>query len=151
MKTKLLFFVALCMANLTMQAQKYAVLDFEIGSNIDTEEAENITHLFLTNFHPVQYSEIDRQRVNSALVELGFPATGLDHQQLTKLGRTLEASFIVVGSMSEKSGEYSVDVQAIDISTGTTVATTGDTFKKSKCRKKVKSIASHLARKLKKY
>lgn len=149
MKTKLFFLAALCMAALTVQAQKYAVLEFETGSKIDTEEAENITHLFLTNFHPARYSEIDRQRVNSAISELGFPATGLDHQQLTKLGRTLEASFIVVGSMSEKSGEYSVDVQAIDISTGTTVATAGDTFKKSKCRKKVISIAGKLAGKIK--
>lgn len=149
MRTKLLFIFMFCIAALFVQAQKYAVLDFEIGSKIDTEEAENITHLFLTNFHPVQYCEIDRQRVNSAIGELGFPATGLDHQQLTKLGRILEASFIVVGSMSEKSGEYSVDVQAIDISTGTTVATVGDTFKKSKCRKKVKSIANKLARGIK--
>lgn len=146
MRTKLFFFVVLCMVFFPMQAQKYAVLDFEIGLGIDTEEAENITHLFLTNFHPERYSVIDSQRVNSVINELGFPSTGLDHQQITKLGRTLEASFIVVGSMREKSGEYSFDVQAIDISTGITVAAKGDTFKKSKYRKKVKSIARKLAK-----
>lgn len=149
MKTRLLFFAALCMAALTMQAQKYAVLDFEQGSKIDAEEAEYIFHDFITNFHPVGYCEIDRKQVAGTITELGFPATGLTKQQLTKLGRTLEATFIVVGSMRETSGEYSVDVQAIDISTGTTLATAGNTFKKAKCRNKVGKLAKKLAGKIK--
>ena len=149
MRAKLFFLAVFCMAATAIQAQKYAVLDFETGSQIDTEEAESITHLFLTNFHPAQYCEIDRQRINGVIGELGFPAVGLNHQQITKLGRVLEASFIVVGSIREKSGEYIVDVRAIDISTGTTVATAGDAFKKSKYRKKVKSIANKLAKKIK--
>lgn len=149
MKTKLLLFAALCMAAMGVQAQRYAVLAFEAGADIDAEEAACITHLFLTGFHPEHYCEIDRQQVNGAIDALGLSSVGLDRQQLTRLGRTLEASFLVVGTMCERSGEYSVDVQAVDISTGTTVATAADTFKKSKCRKKVKAIATRLARKIK--
>lgn len=149
MKTRLLLFAALCMAALTMQAQKYVVLDFEKGSKIDAEEAEVIFHNFITNFHPAGYCEIDRNIVAGTISEQGLPTTGLSNQQLTKLGRRLEATFVVVGSMREDLGEYSVDVRAIDISTGTTKATSGDTFKKAKCRKKVRNIAEKLAAKIK--
>lgn len=149
MKTKLFILVALCMAALTMQAQKFAVLDFEQGSKIDAEEAEYIFHDFITNFHPTGYHEIDRRKVNSTITELGFPTTGLTNQQLTKLGRTLEATFIVVGSMRENSGEYSVDVQVVDVSTGTTIANAGNTFKKTKYRNKVSKLAKKLAGEIK--
>lgn len=143
-----LFFIVLCMATMIVQAQKFVVLDFEQGSKIDAEEAECIFHDFITNFHPAKYSEIDRKQASNAISELGFPETGLTNQQLIKLGRKLEATFIVVGSMRENSGEYTVDVQAIDISTGTTIATAGDTFKNAKSRKKVEKIAKKLAGKI---
>lgn len=148
MRKRFFLFAALCIAVLTVQAQKFAVLDFEQGSKIDSEEAECIFHDFITNFHPSGYSEIDRKQVHSTINELALPSAGLSTQQLTKLGRTLEATFIVIGSMRKNGGEYSVDVQAIDISTGTTIATAGDTFKKTKCRQKVRKIAKRLAGKI---
>jgi TolB-like protein len=137
------------MAAMTVQAQKFIVLDFEQGSKIDAEEAEYIFHDFITNFHPTGYHEIDREKVNATISELGFPANGLTNQQLTKLGRTLEATYIVVGSMRENLGEYSVDVQVVDISTGTTIANAGNTFKKTKYRNKVSKLAKKLAGKIK--
>ena len=143
-----MFFAVFCLAALNVCAQKFAVLDLEQGSKIDTEEAECIFHDFVTNFHPTGYTQIDRRQVYSTINELGLPTTGLSTQQLTKLGRALEATFIVIGSMRENSGEFSVDVQAIDISTGTTIATAGDTFKKTKCRRKVRNIAKKLAGKI---
>lgn len=149
MNTRLFLFAALFMAAMSVQAQKFAVLDFELGSKIDSEEAEAIFHGFVTNFHPANYYKIDRNQVTDAIAALGLTDEGLSNEQLTKLGRTIEASFIVVGSMRELSGEYSVDVQAIDISTGTTIATVGDAFKKAKCRKKVGSLARKLACKIK--
>lgn len=149
MKTKLFILAALCMAAMTVQAQKFIVLDFEQGSKIDAEEAEYIFHDFITNFHPTGYKEIDRQKVSSTISELGFPTTGMTNQQLTKLGRTLEATYIVVGSMRENMDEYSVDVQVVDISTGTTIANAGNTFKKTKYRNKVSKLAKKLAGKIK--
>lgn len=46
---KVIFFAAMCLMALTMNAQKCAVLDFQLGTNVTEEETDLISYNFRTN------------------------------------------------------------------------------------------------------
>lgn len=141
---KIALICVMCLFALTMRAQKCAVLDFQLGTNVTAEETEAISFNFRTNFYPDHYKVIPIERVNKTIEGLGYDKTGMTKQQLLQLGRNLEAKLIVVGTLNKLMDEYSVDVQVIDVSTGTTVDSEGGNFQKWKYRDAVKSIATRL-------
>lgn len=145
---KLLLLGMMCLMALTMNAQKCAVLDFQLGTNVTEEETEAISYNFRTNFYPESYNVIEVARVNRLIKELGYDKTSLTKQQLLEVGRKLEAKIMVVGTLNKMMDEYSVDVQVIDVSTGTTIASEGNTFQKSDYRREVKYIAQTLVHKI---
>ncbi len=138
----------MCLMVLTLRAQKCAVLDFQLGTNVTAEEVDAISYNFRTNFYPDNYNVIDVDRVNSLIKTLGYDKTGMTKQQLLEVGRKLEAKVMVVGTLNKLMDEYSVDVQVIDVSTGTTIASEGNTFQKSEYRREVKYIAQSLVHKI---
>mgnify|MGYP002624017474 FL=1 len=133
---------------LTMHAQKCAVLDFQLGTNVTAEETDAISYNFRTNFYPDNYRVIDIERVNKVINNLGYANAGMTKQQLLEVGRKLEAKIMVVGTLNKLMDEYSVDVQVIDVSTGTTIASEGNTFQKSDYRREIKYIAQSLVHKI---
>ena len=145
---KVILLAAMCLMALTMNAQKCAVLDFQLGTNVTEEETEAISYNFRTNFYPDSYTVIEVARVNRLIKELGYDKTSLTKQQLLEVGRKLEAKIMVVGTLNKMMDEYSVDVQVIDVSTGTTIASEGTTFQKSDYRREVKYIAQTLVHKI---
>ena len=145
---KLFLLCVMCLMALTMQAQKCAVLDFQLGSNVTAEETDAISYNFRTNFYPENYNVLEIERVNKLIKELGYDKTGMTKQQLLQVGRKLEAKIMVVGTLNKLMDEYSVDVQVIDISTGTTIASEGNTFQKANYRREIKYIAQTLVRKI---
>lgn len=138
----------MCLMALTMNAQKCAVLDFQLGTNVTEEETDAISYNFRTNFYPDNYNVIEIERVNKLIKDLGYDKTGMTKQQLLEVGRKLEAKILVVGTLSKFMDEYSVDVQVIDVSTGTTIASEGNTFQKANYRREVKYIAQTLVHKI---
>lgn len=142
---KLLFFSMMCLMALGINAQKCAVLDFQLGTNVTAEETEAISYNFRTNFYPEKYKVIPIERVNKIIESFEYDKTGMTKQQLLQVGRKLEAKYMVVGTLNKYMDEYTVDVQVIDVSTGTTVDSEGDTFQKWQYRDAVKTIALRLA------
>lgn len=145
---KVIFLAAMSLMALTMNAQKCAVLDFQLGTNVTAEEVDAISYNFRTNFYPNNYNVLEIERVNKVIKDLGYDKTGLTKQQLLEVGRRLEAKIMVVGTLNKFMDEYSVDVQVIDVSTGTTVATEGKPFQKSNYRSEIKYIAQTLVHKI---
>lgn len=145
---KVFFLAALCLMALTMNAQKCAVLDFQLGTNVTAEETDAISYNFRTNFYPENYNVLEIERVNKQIKDLGYDKTGMTKQQLLEVGRRLEAKIMVVGTLNKLMDEYSVDVQVIDVSTGTTIASEGNTFQKSDYRREIKYIAQTLVHKI---
>jgi len=145
---KVILLAAMCLMALTMNAQKCAVLDFQLGTNVTEEETDAISYNFRTNFYPDNYNVIEIERVNKLIKDLGYDKTGMTKQQLLEVGRKLEAKILVVGTLSKFMDEYSVDVQVIDVSTGTTIASEGNTFQKANYRREVKYIAQTLVHKI---
>lgn len=144
---RLLFLGILCLMALTVNAQKYAVLDFQIGTGVTEEEIDGLTYNFRSNFRVAGYTMLERIRINRTIEVLGFSRTDMTMQQVLKVGRELEAKLVVVGTMNKFMDEYSVDLRAIDVSTGVTCATEGATFDKSNYRARMESLASRLGEK----
>lgn len=145
---KVILICAMCMMALTMRAQKCVVLDFQLGTNVTTEETDAISYNFRTNFYPENYKVMEIERVNRKIKDLGYDKTGMTKQQLLEVGRKLEAKIMVVGTLNKLMDEYSVDVQVIDVSTGTTIASEGNTFQKADYRREIKYIAQSLVHKI---
>jgi len=145
---KLVFIIMISLAALSMQAQKCAVLDFQIGNNITEEEADGFSYTFRSNFNPTNYTVVERMMVNRVISNFGYTRTDMTRQQILRVGRELEALVVVVGTMNKFLDEYSMDVQIIDVSTGTTIATEGAAFQKSDYRTTLNSIAQKLVKKL---
>ena len=145
---KLVFIIMISLTALTMQAQKCAVFDFQVGNNITEEEVDGFSYIFRSNFNPTNYTVIDRMRVNQVISNYHYSRTDMTRQQMLRVGRELEALVVVVGTMNKFLEEYSVDIQIIDVSRGTTVATEGAAFQKSDYRTTLNSLAQKLIRKL---
>ena len=93
---KLIILGVLCFASLSMYAQRFALLDFQLGTNITEEEADFLTYNFRANFTIDGYRETPRTRIKGSIKELGFNRVDMTRQQMLKLGRELEAKLIVV-------------------------------------------------------
>jgi hypothetical protein len=127
---------------------KCAVLDFQAGSNVTEEELEAVTYNFRTNFHPAKYSVVESSKVTSAIESLNYKKTKMTKEQICDLGRKLETNLVVIGTVSKFMDEYSVDIQVINVSKATTIASVGNTFTKGEYRTEVKDLALKLANKL---
>ena len=145
---KLFLLSLMCLLALTIKAQRCAVLDFQVGSNITEEEVDGLSYTFRSNFNPTSYTVVERMTVNQVITGFGYTRTDLTRQQMLRVGRELEAAVIIVGTMNKFMDEYSVDVQAINVSSGTTIATEGAAFQKTDYRTTLITIAQNLIKKM---
>lgn len=145
---KLVLLCMICLAALSMQAQKCAVLDFQVGTNITEEEVDGLSYSFRSNFNLKNYMVVERMMINRIIGGFGYTRTDMTRQQMLRVGRELEATIIVVGTMNKFMEEYSVDIQAINVSSGITIATEGATFQRSEYKTALNTIAQALVKKL---
>ena len=148
---KLFLLCVLCLISLTVQAQRFALLDFQLGTNVTEEEIDALTYNFRVNFFINGYRSIPRERINSTITTLGFDRTDMTRQQILKLSRELEAKVVVYGVINKFMDEYTVEVSALDVSTGLSCALEGATFDKSNYRPALESLATKLGNRLDNY
>lgn len=146
---KLLLFSMMCLASLTIQAQKRCVvLDFQIGTNVTEEEIDGISYCFRSNFQPTGYTKVEQMVVTRAIRDFGFSRTDMTQQQIGRVGRELEANIVVVGTINKFMDEYSVDIRVIDVARGNTIANESANFQKTNYRDAMEKTAKRLASKL---
>jgi hypothetical protein len=145
---KFFFTILFGLMAMTMQAQRCAVLDFQIGNGITSEDVEGISYTFRSNFHPADYTMLERAQINRAIKNLGYVPTDMTFQQILKVGRNLEASYLVVGNISKFMDVYYVDIRVINVSTGSTLVTESADFERAAYRTNMEYLAKHLAGKL---
>ena len=146
---KMLLLSMMCLAALTIQAQKRCVvLDFQIGTNVTEEEIDGISYCFRSNFQPTGYTKVEQMMVTRAIRDFGFSQTDMTQQQIGRVGRELEANIVVVGTMNKFMDEYSVDIRVIDVARGNTIANESANFQKSDYRDAMEKTAKRLASKL---
>ena len=145
---RLLLFFMMCLMALSINAQRCAVLDFQVGTGVTAEDIEGISFNFRSNFRPVGYTMLERFLINKVIQDSGFDPKEMIMRQVLQVGRSLDASVIVVGTMNKFMDEYSVDIRVINVSTGTTIASEGAAFARSDYRTSMQNVAQKLSKKL---
>lgn len=128
---KHLFFVLVLMAlSLTATAQnkkmKIAVMDFKAGVGVNVNEVEGLSDMLInTMYESGKFSIVERSQINQVLDEQKFQASELTNEQLAQVGRILGVESVLIGTVNYLSGEYNVDVRAVDVESGEVVTTAG--------------------------
>lgn len=128
---KHLFFVLMLMAlSLTATAQnkkmKIAVMDFKAGVGVNVNEVEGLSDMLInTMYESGKFSIVERSQINQVLDEQKFQASELTNEQLAQVGRILGVESVLIGTVNYLSGEYNVDVRAVDVESGEVVTTAG--------------------------
>ncbi|MBP5662904.1 MAG: hypothetical protein J6X16_01350 [Bacteroidales bacterium] len=153
MKTTIKSFIIaiLCLMAFSVNAQRYAVLDFNAGSGIISQADLNGSYaIFITYFRPTGYTTVERTQIDKVIKEQGFQRSQMTQAQMVRVGKILNVSKIVVGEINfiSVSDQYQVYARVINVETGTIAATEGATFATSSFRSSMQSVAQKLASKI---
>lgn len=137
---KHLFFVLMLMAlSLTATAQnkkmKIAVMDFKAGVGVNANEVEGLSDMLInTLFETKKFDIVERTQLNEVLKEQKLQGE-LTVQQCVRIGRILGVESVLIGTVNflaehknydgSVSGEYNVDIRAVDVESGQIVTTAG--------------------------
>lgn len=144
---RLLFLVVMCLTALTMQAQRYAVLEFQAAKSIPIADVDGISDMFLTYFNPQGYTGVDRGQLNKILSEQNLQHSDVTEEIAVRIGRINNISKVVLGKVSRLGGGYQVDVRVVDVESSRIYAKDGETVT-GNFRAGVSALAKRLASKI---
>ena len=144
---KLVLFVVACLMAVSLQAARCAVLGFESAASVSITQVDGIDAMFMTYFQPAGYIMVDRHDFEVLLEEQDLQSSDLTTDQMVEMGRILNVSKIVRGTVSMLGGFYQVDVRVVDVETSTYISD-GTTFRGDNYRENVKTLATRLAAKV---
>lgn len=144
---KLFIICAMCFFPLTINAQKCAVLEFRGAKSVSEADVDGISEMFMTYFHPEGYIMVERAQIDKVISEQGFQHSNLTERQSVRIGEILNASKVVLGTVSMLGGEYQVDVRVVDVELGHDIAMEGASFS-GNYRTNVSNLATKLANKI---
>lgn len=144
---KLLSVLLTSLMFIAMNAQKCAVLEFNGASSLSVADFDGISEMFMTYFHPLGYTMVDRIQINKIISEQGFQRSSMTDEQMVRLGKILNVSKVVVGKVSFLGGKYQVDARVVDVELAQDIAFEGATFT-GDYRTDVRDFASKLAQKI---
>ena len=115
---------------------KIAVMDFKAGVGVNANEVEGLSDMLInTLYESGKFSIVERSQINQVLKEQKFQASELTNEQLAQVGRILGVESVLVGTVNflaehknpdgSMTGEYNVDVRAVDVESGEVVTTAG--------------------------
>lgn len=115
---------------------KIAVMDFKAGVGVNVNEVEGLSDMLInTMYESGKFSIVERSQINQVLKEQKFQASELTNDQLAQVGRILGVESVLIGTVNflaehknldgSVTGEYNVDVRAVDVESGEVVTTAG--------------------------
>jgi len=115
---------------------KIAVMDFKAGVGVNVNEVEGLSDMLInTMYESGKFNIVERSQINQVLKEQKFQASELTYEQVAKVGRILGVESVLVGTVNflaehknldgSVTGEYNVDVRAVDVESGEVVTTAG--------------------------
>ncbi len=115
---------------------KIAVMDFKAGVGVNAAEVEGLSDMLInTLYESGKFSIVERSQINQVLKEQRFQASELTNEQLAQVGRILGVESVLIGTVNflaehknldgSMTGEYNVDVRAVDVESGEVVTTAG--------------------------
>lgn len=139
---------------------KIAVMDFKAGVGVNAAEVEGLSDMLInTLYESGKFSIVERSQINQVLKEQKFQASELTNEQLAEVGRILGVESVLIGTVNflaehknpdgSMTGEYNVDVRAVDVESGEVVTTAGATKSSgSTYRSMMEKIGCQLAKNL---
>lgn len=115
---------------------KIAVMDFKAGVGVNANEVEGLSDMLInTLYESGKFSIVERSQINQVLKEQKFQASELTNEQLAQVGRILGVESVLIGTVNflaehknidgSMTGEYNVDIRAVDVESGEVVTTAG--------------------------
>ena len=115
---------------------KIAVMDFKAGVGVNAAEVEGLSDMLInTMYESGKFNIVERSQINQVLKEQKFQASELTNEQLAEVGRILGVESVLIGTVNflaehknldgSMTGEYNVDVRAVDVESGEVVTTAG--------------------------
>ena len=115
---------------------KIAVMDFKAGVGVNASEVEGLSDMLInTMYESGKFNIVERSQINQVLKEQKFQASELTNKQLAEVGRILGVESVLIGTVNflaehknldgSVTGEYNVDVRAVDVESGEVVTTAG--------------------------
>lgn len=138
---------------------KIAVMDFKAGVGVNANEVEGLSDMLInTLFETKKFNIVERTQLYEVLKEQNLQGE-LTVQQCVKIGRILGVESVLIGTVNflaehknldgSMTGEYNVDIRAVDVESGEVMTTAGGTKSPgSTYRAMMVEIAWQLARNL---
>lgn len=115
---------------------KIAVMDFKAGVGVNANEVEGLSDMLInTMYESGKFNIVERSQIKQVLKEWDFQASELTNEQLVQVGRILGVESVLIGTVNflaehknldgSMTGEYNVDVRAVDVESGEVVTTAG--------------------------
>ena len=116
---------------------KIAVMDFKAGVGVNANEVEGLSDMLInTLFETKKFDIVERSQLNEVFKEQNLQGD-LTVQQCVQVGRILGVKSVLIGTVNflaehknpdgSVTGEYNVDVRAVDVESGEVVTTAGGT------------------------
>lgn len=108
---------------------KIAVLDFKAGAGVAQSEVDGISAILITYLNDnSKFTIVERTQISRVISEQGFQISYLTQREMVRIGEILNVRKIVVGDVNIVGGQYNIDCRIIDVQTGETTATAGETW-----------------------
>ena len=115
---------------------KIAVMDFKAGVGVNANEVEGLSDMLInTMYESGKFNIVERSQINQVLKEQKFQGSELTYKQVAQVGRILGVESVLIGTVNflaehknldgSMTGEYNVDVRAVDVESGEVVTTAG--------------------------
>ena len=148
---KFAFFICTLFAVATISAQqRIALFDFKAEDEVTPIEVNGVSALFNSYFTPQGYMPLNRLTMDRITEVLGLQNDKeLPISRITSLCKPLLVSKVVVGTMSKRDGNSSVEVSIIDTRTENAICTDKATWiSGNQYRQEIKKLAIRLMTKL---
>ena len=143
---KLVSLALLCVLALSMQAQRFAVMDFNAANGVSQIDMDGLSAIFATYFTPEGYTAVDRLAIDQALSEEGYQRNRLSDKEALAVGEKLQASKIVVGDIKMQKKLYHVSARVLDVKSGEMRFESEATFDASTYRSSMQELAMRLSK-----
>jgi hypothetical protein len=139
---------------------KIAVMDFKAGVGVNANEVEGLSDMLInTMYESGKFNIVERSQIKQVLKEWDFQASEHTNEQLVQVGRILGVESVLIGTVNflaehknydgSMTGEYNVDIRAVDVESGEVVTTAGAAKSSgSTYRAMMEKIARQLAKNL---
>jgi len=129
------------------QATRIAVLDFKAGVGVAQSDVDGISAILITYLNN-NFTIVERTQIDRVINEQRFQRSSLTQQEMVRIGQILNVAKIVIGDVNLLGGQYNLDVRVIDVQTGVTEATAGETFQIGNIRPVTQRLAQTLSSKM---